>query len=247
MKIDGNDIRIIYGVELKAEVSYPILTDVRLNLKELSNYGSINLGSMHGVRQITIPCVIIGEDSFNKLQQFSRLFLDFQGNFKEVMVEFPRIPNKRIKCILSENISADRVHQNYVDFEMKLIAPYPFYESIYQSNIYRESINNSDNLSVEYFGTKSTGFLMSLFGKVGGFTIVVTSPNGNKSFQYERESGDTYLVIDFENFTINDNGADGLRNSSGSFLELDQSTTSIRIEGDIKASCSVIYREKYVV
>lgn len=247
MKIDGNDITKNYSVELKIDLDYPILPDIRLNLKELSNFGSINLGSVHGERHISLPCVIRGVNPINKLQQFSRIFFDYKGNHKEVLVEFPFMPNKRIKCILSENITVDRFQFNYVDFNLTLISPYPFSESIYQTNIYRDSINNSVNLPVEYYGTKSTGFQISLFGKIGIITLIVNSPNGNKSFRYERNNGDTYLVINFENFTIDDNGNNGLRNSSGSFLELDQTTTSIQIDGDIQASCSILYREKYVV
>lgn len=247
MKIDGIDVRQVYGVYMSFDTEIPTVPDIRLNIQPLSSHGSINSGSSHGERRFQLPCLVKGENCLEQLQEFTKLFFDENGEHKEVKVELSFFPNKYITCILAQPITINRFSKQYGFFNLELLAPDPFFRSIYEFSRYFEQVVDSVEIPITYYGTKSTGFTVSMFGSVGNIIIEVHKSSGVSSFQYNSAVHNTYLVIDFEKFDINDNGSNGLRNSSGEFLEIDRTTTKVVISGQINASLNLAYREKHIV
>lgn len=250
MRIDGVDVKQQYGIYISFDAELPLIPGIRLNQQELSHHGSINFGSAHGERQFILPCVVRGERGENCvdiLREFSKLFFDEYGEHKEVKLELPFFPNKYIMSILAQPIVLRDFFDNVGFFDLHLLSHYPFFQSIYETSHFFEDVSDSIEIPITYYGTKSTGFTVSMFGSVGNIIIEVHKSSGVSSFQYNSAVHDTYLIIDFEKFDINDNGSNGLRNSSGEFLEIDRTTTKVVISGQINASLNLTYREKYIV
>ncbi|MFD2705453.1 hypothetical protein [Salibacterium lacus] len=247
MKIDGFDIKNQYGVYPTSDMEYAILPELRQYMQELNTSGSVYYGTVHGVRSFSIPCFILGSDYMEKIDQFKRLFLDENGDQKEVYIEFDAWSNRRLKVFLQSTISITKRSHNAAEFEFSITAASPYYESANSIEKYFDALSLPQEIPIEYYGTKSTGFTITVSGTAGSFTIKTVQKDGSEStFSYDSSSHDTYMTIDFINFTIDDNGSNGLMNSSGDFLQLNINTSKVVIDGDVSGSLNLSYRERYV-
>lgn len=248
MKIDGIDIKQNYNISLIYDGEETLTPEVRAFLQEKTGHGSVYFGATHGNRVFKIPLIAEGDNRNYNVREFMRLFLDEDGEFKKVLLELDFLPNRRIKVFTNEGVKLKPLGQNSGSFELTLIADYPFFESIYNTNYYVDPITVPHEVAINYYGTKATGFKISISGTIGNFTITREQSDGStKQFIYESASHSTYMVIDFEDFAIDDNGANGLPNSKGDFLEINYNTAKLIFDGDISGALSIDVREKYAI
>lgn len=228
-----------------------ITPEVRTAFKDRGAYGSVNHGAIHGNKVFTIPCILQGERQL--IQPLLALFLDDNGNYKrEVKLQYRIFPGRYWLVTLASPIRLMPERQGVFRFDFELVASYPFAIAEISFDRYFESVNIDPTVGfevpVDYNGTYHTGFTFSFFGTLSYLSVATISNDGVRhGFNFNPEgSKSTYLVVDFEDMTVSDNGNNGLLDSTGRFLTINRNTKHIVFRGVASGSLSIKYQEKYV-
>lgn len=249
--ISVNDVSLsTYGVTVEFDSTESQSPEIRTNFEKRGVYGSINYGATHGNADFKFPCMIKGDYRTN-IKEIQKMFLDANGNYKEVKFKYDKWSNRYYNVMLTKPLELIPVSTNFATFDLEVTAPTPFGQSIYATEQYFGTLNLVTNgpleIPINYYGTFRTGFSLSLFGSLSNFDVEVHFLGGIiKTFKYVSTAHSTYFVCDFNEFTIDDNGTNGLANASGDYPYLNRETTKIVLKGDMTGSLNLNYREIYV-
>lgn len=248
IKINGFSL-LDYGITVDFKSSEIITPEIRTNFAERGAYGSINYGTTHGNIVFSMACTVQGNIRYN-IRELVKLLIDENGAYKEVRLDLGTIEGKYYNVMLTDPIELNPLAPKVGQFNLEFTATDPFAKSIYATEKYFESVNAATKeleIPITYYGTERTSFDISMFGKVGNFTIQVYEGSKVKqTFKYRSAMHDSFYILDFNTFKIDDNGNNGLLNASGDFLYINRLTTKIIIKGELSGSVNFKYREQYV-
>lgn len=248
IKIDGFSLSD-FGVSVDFESPETQTPEIRTNFAERGTYGSINYGTTHGNADFSFSCTIKGNIRAN-IKEIIKLFLDADGNYKEVKMEWSEWGNKYYMVMLTSPIVLTPTSEKTGEFDLEVTATTPFANSIYNTERYFGEVILTQaplEIPIQYYGTYRTGFEVTFFGNLSYFDIEVWSADGSsRVFHYVSGSHDTYFLCNFTDFTISDNGANGLPNASGDFLYINRETTKVVFRGDMTGSVNFKYKEIYI-
>ncbi|MGL5916014.1 MAG: hypothetical protein ACRCZG_07105, partial [Culicoidibacterales bacterium] len=234
--LDGNSIED-FGIRIMYDFEQAILPEMKTHFQEFS-IGSLNYGTSLRNRVFSFKCAIDGKDIHSRVQEFKKIFFDKRGETKELKLIILLEKNKYFTVTLSEQIILKYSSEQQAEFSLVLTATDPLSQSIYETSFYFENVDGMAtggfSIPIEYYGTYPTEFNMSIFGDLSYFDIEEHKRGGEISiFHYISPPHSTYFKLDFSKFTIDDNGNNGLPNSTGEFIQIDLDTTKLVFKGDI--------------
>lgn len=253
MIIEGVNVETQYNISVYYPTEDPITPQIRNNIVERGSYGSIDYRSSFGNVPFTLLCNIEGREIRRKMKEFSSLFVDDNGDFKEVKLQFSPLGDNvyyLVKLTSQIVLKYDEDSLYSADFTLELLATFPFGQSIYRVEKYFDNVNLSGGpleIPISYYGTFRTGFEFTFFGTLSYFDIEILFKDGiKKVFHYTSNSHSTYFVCNFNDFIIDDNGSNGLSNGSGDFVYINKGVSKIIFRGDMTGSMNFAYRELYI-
>jgi Phage tail protein len=251
LTIDGINLELVYNVGVYPSSDDPLMPEVRNNFVDRASFGSIDYRSSYGSFPFTLACFIQGGDIRQKLKEIIALFVDDDGEFKQVKVSYSPWGDvyREAKLTKQVTLSYEEEGTNFGEFSLDLNAADPFGRSNYQIEKYYGDVNlmnASLEIPITYYGTYKAGFNFTFFGSLSYFDVEVHAADGStKVFHYVSPLHETYFRCDFTDFVIDDNGNNGLDDSTGDFLFINRATTKIVFRGNMTGSMNFSYRELY--